>query len=105
MIIHSSLNPWLGIFLTKDEFPFLFRDFIIQHSRLLPRSPSHPEPFRERRMVVPGRRWGSCLGPGLQAALAHLAASVCCSFDLMPPRGESGAEKAGGRVALLLFVA
>lgn len=47
-------------------------------------------------MVLPGRKCGSCFSLDLGAALAHLAPSVSCSFDLMPLKGECGAEEAGG---------
>ena len=51
-------------------------------------------------MVLPGRKCGSCFSPDLGAALAHLALSISCSFDLMPLKGECGAEEAGGGATL-----
>ena len=61
-------------------------------------------------MVLPGRKCGSCFSPDLGAALAHLAPSVSCSFDLMPLKAECGTEEAEGganlffRPELLLVV-
>lgn len=104
MSLHSSLNLWLGIFLVKINFPFCL-GISLFNTLVLLLTPLSAWTFQRtvvlwKRVVLPGRKCGSCFSPDLGAALAHLAPSISCSFDLMPLKGERGAEEARGGATL-----